>query len=139
MYSCRFCCPLVRFLLLRRFLAQNELFVANSEIDNAATEQTVHIHNELTLSIFPCFSLQLDLSTSEFMRNEQEELDKHTQTHAEMESERHSRGKQERIRATEQLLRQIDLKRREFLSRERIAYIYSRHRIKGLSLLIVLP
>lgn len=59
-------------------MAQNELFVANSEIDNAATEQTVHIHNELTLSVFPCFSLQLDLSTSEFMRNEQEELDKHT-------------------------------------------------------------
>lgn len=39
-----------------------------------------------------------------------------------------------RIRATEQLLKQIP--KREFLSRERNAY--SRHRIKGLSLLIVL-
>ena len=58
------------------------------------------------------------------MRKEQEEQDTNT----------HTLREQERIRATKQLLRRIP--KREFLSRERIAH--SRHRIKGLSLLIVL-
>lgn len=75
------------------------------------------------------------------MRKEQEELGKYTHTHVKNERGREREAAQNKSNWTIVLCVQTDIpekrkKEEEFLSRERIAY--SRHRIKGLSLLIVL-
>lgn len=106
------------------FLVQNEWFVANSEIDNTAPQSKQYIHNEHGHAYTGIFWFPLARIQQKRRCYAKKKITHNRHTHALFETD------------SEQKKRSEEKKDRDFFHAN--AMPYSRHRIKGLSLLIVL-